>query len=426
MPLRLSNNRLIGAKLCRYEYESFPLRAREDKSCMLDIRFPQNFFLTPSICRRLMLAAVALVLVAALPVTTKALDTSAKQAILIDFETGVALYSKNADELMPPASMTKMMTVYLIFERLKEGRLSLDDELRVSRKAWKKGGSKMFVAVGKRVRVEDLIRGIVVQSGNDATIVVAEGLSGSEEAFAREMTMKARELGMSNSEFRNASGWPDPKHRTTARDLAILAEATIREFPDFYRYYAEGTFTYSNIKQNNRNPLLGRYRGADGLKTGHTENAGYGLTSSAVRNGRRLILVLNGMPSERARRNESQRLLDWGFREFGNYKLFETNEEIASVGVWLGSDTHVPLLAKTGVLLTMERRLRKTLKVTISHDDPLPAPIKKGNALGEMTVSIAEREPIKIPLIAGKDIERLGPSGRISAALSYLLWGASK
>lgn len=393
---------------------------------MLDIRFPGNFFLMPSICRKLMLAAVVLVLVAALPGPTKALDTTAKQAILIDFETGVELYSKNADELMPPASMTKMMTVYLIFERLKEGRLSLDDELRVSRKAWKKGGSKMFVEVGKRVRVEDLIRGIVVQSGNDATIVVAEGLSGSEEAFAREMTIKARELGMSNSEFRNASGWPDPEHRTTARDLAILAEATIREFPDFYRYYAEGTFTYSNIKQSNRNPLLGRYRGADGLKTGHTENAGYGLTSSAVRNGRRLILVLNGMPSERARRNESQRLLDWGFREFGNYKLFETNEEIASVGVWLGADTHVPLLAKTGVLLTMERRLRKTLKVTISHDDPLPAPIKKGNALGEMTVSIAEREPIKIPLIAGKDIERLGPSGRISAALSYLLWGASK
>ena len=393
---------------------------------MLDIRFPENFFLTPSICRKLMLAAVVLALVAALPGTTKALDISAKQAILIDFETGVELYSKNADELMPPASMTKMMTVYLIFERLKEGRLSLDDELRVSRKAWKKGGSKMFVEVGKRVRVEDLIRGIVVQSGNDATIAVAEGLSGSEEAFAREMTIKARELGMSNSKFRNASGWPDPEHRTTARDLAILAEATIREFPDFYRYYAEGTFTYSNIKQNNRNPLLGRYRGADGLKTGHTENAGYGLTSSAVRNGRRLILVLNGMPSERARRNESQRLLDWGFREFGNYKLFETNEEIASVGVWLGADTHVPLLAKTGVLLTMERRLRKTLKVTISHEDPLPAPIKKGNALGEMTVSIAEREPIKIPLIAGKDIERLGPSGRISAALSYLLWGASK
>ncbi|MDP7392982.1 MAG: D-alanyl-D-alanine carboxypeptidase family protein [Alphaproteobacteria bacterium] len=373
-----------------------------------------------------MLATVALALVTVLPGTTKALDTSAKQAILTDFETGVALYSKNADELMPPASMTKMMTVYLIFERLKEGRLSLDDEFRVSRKAWKKGGSKMFVEVGKRVRVEDLIRGIVVQSGNDATIVVAEGLSGSEEAFAREMTIKARELGMSNSEFRNASGWPDPEHRTTARDLAILAEATIREFPVFYRYYAEGTFTYSNIKQNNRNPLLGRYRGADGLKTGHTENAGYGLTSSAVRNGRRLILVLNGMPSERARKNESQRLLDWGFREFGNYELFETNEEIASVGVWLGADSHVPLLAKTGVILTMERRLRKTLKVTISHDDPLPAPIKKGNALGEMTVSIAEREPIKIPLIAGKDIERLGPSGRITAALSYLLWGASK
>ena len=360
------------------------------------------------------------------PVASAALETSAKQAILLDFDSSVVLYSKNADDLMPPASMTKMMTIYLLFERLNEGRLALDDEFLVSRKAWQKGGSKMFVEVGKRVRVEDLIRGIVIQSGNDATIVAAEGLEGSEEAFAREMTMRARDLGMSNTTFRNASGWPDPEHRTSARDLAILAEATIRNFPEMYRYYAEREFTYSRILQRNRNPLLGRFQGADGLKTGHTEAAGYGLTASATKKGRRLILVLNGLPSERARRLESQRILNWGFREFGNYKLFETNEEIASAGVWLGKASHVPLLAKQGILMNLERKYRKSLKVQIHHEAPVPAPIKKGARLGEIIVEVADRNPIKIPLIAGETVERLGPSGRLSAALSYLLWGASK
>jgi D-alanyl-D-alanine carboxypeptidase (penicillin-binding protein 5/6) len=374
---------------------------------------------------------VPVFLVALLSVTmpnrpVAALETTAKQAILLDFETGVELFSKSADEPMPPASMTKMMTTYLLFERLKEGRLSLEDELLVSRKAWKKGGSKMFVAVGKRIRVEDLIRGIVVQSGNDATIVVAEGLAGSEDAFAREMTAKARELGMSNTTFKNASGWPDPEHLTTARDLAILAEATIRDFPEAYRYYAERSFTYSEITQSNRNPLLGRYLGADGLKTGHTEEAGYGLTSSAIRDGRRLILVLNGLPSERDRRDESQKLLDWGFREFGNYSLFGTNEKIAETGVWLGERGTVSLLAERGVLLTMERKYRKSLKVSIRHDEPIPAPISKGSKLGEIIVEVADRQPMNIPLIAGESIEQLGPSGRLSAAIGYLLWGASR
>ena len=371
-------------------------------------------------------SALATVSLACAPSVARALETSAKQAVLLDFETGVELYAKNADDLMPPASMTKMMTVYLLFERLAEGRLSLDDELLVSRKAWEKGGSKMFVEAGKNVKVEDLIRGIVVQSGNDATIVIAEGLTGNEDAFAREMTDKARELGMSNTTFRNASGWPDPEHRTTARDLAILAEATIRNFPDYYKYYAEQKFTFSNITQRNRNPLLGRLKGADGLKTGHTENAGYGLTSSAIRNGRRLILVLNGMPSVRARKTESERILDWGFREFGNFNLFAADEIITSVGVWLGEKPSIPLLAKEGVLLTMERKHRKSLKVTIHHTEPIPAPIPKGMKLGDIVINIADRSPIQIPLIAGEDVQRLGPSGRISATLGYLLWGASR
>ena len=392
---------------------------------MLNWRMPdESIFCLQS--RRHILNVVVLLGAIFLPGVSSALEVSAKQAVLLDFNTGVELYSKNADDLMSPASMTKMMTIYLLFERLKEGRLALDDELLVSRKAWRKGGSKMFVEAGKRVRVEDLIRGIVVQSGNDATIVVAEGLAGSEEAFAREMTLKARNLGMRNTTFRNASGWPDPKHRTSARDLAILAEATIRNFPEMYRYYAEREFTYSGISQRNRNPLLSHFQGADGLKTGHTEAAGYGLTASATKKGRRLILVLNGLPSARARRVESKRILDWGFREFGNYKLFETNEKIASASVWLGEASHVPLLANQGILITLERKYRKSLKVKIRHDAPVPAPIEKGARLGEIIVEVADRSPIKIPLIAGGNVDRLRPSGRLSAALSYLLWGASK
>ncbi|PPR65055.1 MAG: D-alanyl-D-alanine carboxypeptidase DacA [Alphaproteobacteria bacterium MarineAlpha4_Bin2] len=371
---------------------------------------------------------VLLVLVAwvFVPHASFSLETAAKQAVLLDYETGLHLYSKNADELMSPASMTKMMTVYLIFERLKEGRLSLEDQFLVSRKAWRKGGSKMFVEAGERVSVEDLIRGIVVQSGNDATIVVAEGLSGSEEAFAREMTEKARDLGMSNTTFKNASGWPDPDHRTSAGDLAILAGATIKNFPEMYHYYAEREFTFSQIKQQNRNPLLGRLRGADGLKTGYTENAGYGLTASAMRDGRRLIIVLNGLPSERARKVESQRMMDWGFREFGNYKLFEANEKIESASVWLGKTARVPMLAKEGVLLTLERKYRRDLKVKIRYEAPISAPIKKGAVLGDIFVEVANRSPITVQLIAGKDVARLGPGGRLTAALGHLLWGASK
>lgn len=360
------------------------------------------------------------------PIVAMAFETGAKQAILLDYDTGFELYSKNADELMSPASMTKMMTVYLLFERLREGRLSLQDELLVSRKAWRKGGSKMFVEAGERVSVEDLLRGIVIQSGNDATIVVAEGLSANEEAFAREMTEKARDLGMNNTTFKNASGWPDPEHKSSARDLAILAEASIRNFPEMYRYYAERDFSFSGIKQQNRNPLLGRFRGADGLKTGYTEKAGYGLTASASKNGRRLILVLNGLPSQRARKVESQRMLNWGFREFKNYQLFKTNENISKAEVWLGEATHVSLLAKEGVLITLEKSKRKDLQVRIRHKAPISAPIKKGIRLGEIVITVGNRNPMSIPVIAGEDVGRLGPVGRLSATLNYLLWGISK
>ena len=247
-----------------------------------------------------------------------ALETLGKQVILLDMTTGTVLFEKNADELMTPSSMSKIMTVYKLFERLKDGGLSLTDTFSVSEKAWRKQGSKMFVAVKSRVKIEDLIRGMIVQSGNDATIVVAEGLAGSEGAFADELNETAKQLGMKNSNFINASGWPDPGHETTARDLAILAVATIKNFPEFYHYYSEKTSTYHGIKQGNRNPTIYRNIGADGLKTGHTEAGGYGLTVSALRKDRRLVLVINGLPTKKARSTEPERLLDWGFREFNN------------------------------------------------------------------------------------------------------------
>jgi len=352
-----------------------------------------------------------------------ALETTAKQALLMDYDTGVELFAKNADTEMRPASMTKMMTVYLLFERLKDGSLSLDDEFSVSTKAWRKGGSRMFLEAGSRVRVEDLIRGIVVQSGNDASIVVAEGLAGDEEAFAREMTSKARSLGMSQTTFKNASGWPDPEHKTTARDLSILIEATIRDFPDLYRYYSETSFKYNSIKQNNRNPLLYRNGGTDGLKTGHTEESGYGLSASAIRNGRRLILVINGLPSQKSRRSESERLLDRGFREFNNYALFERGAFLTNAGVWLGRENIVPLVAKEGLQLTLKRKLRKALKVTVRHMSPIPAPIEKGAPIGMIVVTLPDRNPIEIPLLAGKSVGRLGLSGRFTSVVGYLLWG---
>ena len=243
--------------------------------------------------------AIAAILAVVLPTQAATMETQAEEAFLVDFQTGAVLLDKNADVRMPPSSMSKMMTAYMVFERLKDGRLSLDDELPVSEKAWRKGGSKMFVEVGDQVRVEDLLRGVIVQSGNDACIVLAEGLAGSEEAFAEQMTAKGREIGLTGSNFTNATGWPDENHYVTARDLATLAERIIVDHPEYYHYYSEKEFTWNDIRQGNRNPLLYRNVGADGLKTGHTEAAGYGLTASAMQNGRRLLLVVNGLPSVR-------------------------------------------------------------------------------------------------------------------------------
>ena len=377
-----------------------------------------------SILATLLWAAAGLAM-AALSPSALALETAAEQLILMDGETGAVLLEKDADSPMPPASMSKLMTLYMVFQRLDNGSLSLEDTLPVSEKAWRKGGSKMFVKVNSRVTVEDLLRGIIIQSGNDASIVVAEGLSGSEEAFAAEMNESGLELGFTNTNFANASGWPAPDHFMSPRDLAKLSRTIINEFPRYYLYFAEKSFTYNGIRQGNRNPLLYKDLGADGLKTGHTEEAGYGLAASALRNGRRLILVFNGTESVNQRAREAERLLDWGFREFDNYTLFEAGDTADEAEVWLGREASVPLVIKNELTLTMRRKARREMSVKVVYDTPIPAPIQEGEELATLIVTAPETETIVVPLYAGASINQLGLFGRVEAAVGYLLWGAA-
>ena len=350
-------------------------------------------------------------------------DTAAEQAILVDMQTGMVLLEKSPDTPMPTSSMSKIMTVYMLFEALEEGRLSLDEALPVSEYAWRKGGSKMFVEVGTEVRVEDLIRGIVVQSGNDASIVVAEALGGTEEGFAQAMTERARELGLTNSRFANATGWPDPNHYSTARDLAILSQRLIADFPQYYHYFAETEFTFSEIKQGNRNPLLYRNIGADGLKTGHTEDAGYGLAASAMQDERRLVLVVNGLGSVNARAEESARLIAWGFREFDNVALFESGETVETAAVWLGQAETVPLVLQDDLTVTLRRSLRRDLSVVARVQEPLQAPIMAGDTVGALIVTAPGSPAIELPLLAGADVAEKGFFARAAANAGQLLFG---
>ncbi|GAB4190180.1 MAG: D-alanyl-D-alanine carboxypeptidase family protein [Thalassobaculales bacterium] len=370
--------------------------------------------------------ALGLALGRPLPAAAITIDTQARHALIVDFETGATLLEKEADVLMPPSSMSKIMTAYMIFDAIKKGRLKLDDEVPVSEKAWRMGGSKMFVQVGSRVKVEDLIRGIIVQSGNDACVVMAEALAGSEAAFAEQMTQRARELGLTRSTFRNASGWPEEGHLMTARDLAILARRLIIDFPEHYHYYAQKEFTFNGIKQGNRNPLLYKDGGGDGLKTGHTEAAGYGLTASAKRGERRLIMVVNGLPSIRARIAESERLMDWAFREFDNVRLFKRGEVVEQAEVWLGEKPTVPLTVAEDLVVTMPRAARKDMKVTLSYTAPLPAPVVAGAPVGRIVIDLPDQAPRQIPVVAGGDVSELGVVGRVASAVGYLLWGSKK
>lgn len=372
-----------------------------------------------------LLAGMAIAAVGPATPVNAQVDTPARHAIMIDMSTDTTVLEKDADFPMPPASMSKLMTVYMVFDRLKSGRLSLEDKFLVSRKAWRKGGSKMFVMVNTRVAVKDLLRGIIVQSGNDACIVIAEGIAGSEDAFAEMMTKKAKEIGLTNSSFKNATGWPAEGHVMSARDIATLSMKLIRDFPEYYPIYAETSFTYSGIKQGNRNPLLYKDFGADGLKTGHTEASGYGLAASAERKGRRMLLVVNGLPSMRARSSESARLLEWGFRETGSYGLFKKGEPVETVAVWLGDQPTVKMLTGSDVSLTLPKAARRDMSVKIVYQTPVPAPIVAGAPLGRIEIAAPGRETMTVPLLAANDVGRLGTWGRVNAAAQYLLWGKS-
>lgn len=351
-------------------------------------------------------------------------DVLARQALVVDFETGATLLEKNADERMPPSSMSKLMTMYVVFDRLKQGRLQMDQMLPVSERAWRMGGSKMFVELGQQVRVEDLIRGVIVQSGNDACIVLAEAISGSEQQFAELLTETGRRIGLANSNFRNSTGWPDPEHRMTARDLSILARRIITDFPDYYRFYNERSFRFSNISQDNRNPLLSRVPGADGLKTGHTEEAGFGLTGSAIRDGRRVILVLNGLPTMRARAEESERLMEWAFREFEAVRLFRAQDTVEEVPVYLGERRTVPMVGGRDIVLTLPRRWRERLEVRVRYQAPLTAPVMRGQTIGELQVAGQGVPTLSVPLVAGADVEKLGLLPRIPAVIGRWVSGA--
>jgi D-alanyl-D-alanine carboxypeptidase (penicillin-binding protein 5/6) len=350
------------------------------------------------------------------------IDTAARWAYIQDYDTGATLLEKAADEEMPPSSMTKLMTLYLVYDQLKQGRLKLEDELPVTEKAWRMQGSKMFVQIGSSVKVEDLIRGVVVQSGNDAAIVLAEAIGGSEEQFVEKMNAKAKELGLTHTFYKNCTGWPDPDQHMCARDIAVLAGHIIRSFPDYYHYDSEKTFRYNGIEQGNRNPMVQKGT-ADGLKTGHTDAGGYGLVASSKRNDRRVILVLNGMSSMHERAEESERLMDWAFFNFEDVTLFSAGDVIENVPVWLGTSHAVPLVSGRDVVVTMPRNWRQKASVKVSYDAPLSAPVVKGDTLGKLTVTGDGVPHLDVPLIAAADVPRLGLPGRAMAVLSKYMTG---
>ena len=325
---------------------------------------------------------------------------SAKSFLLIDFNSGRVLAEKNIDKKIEPASITKMMTAYVIYKEIEAERLHMDEEVTISKKAWKMKGSKMFVEVGKKVTVETLLKGLIIQSGNDATVALAEHIAGSESTFADYMNQHAQTLGMNNTNFVNSTGWPNRKHLTTARDIAILAKAIISEFPEHYALYSEKEYTYNGIKQYNRNKLLWRDSSVDGLKTGHTESAGYCLVSSALRNDMRLISVVLGTRSEKSRASVSQSLMSYGFRFYESNKLYSAGESLNIVRVWKGSREKLNIGLMEDLNITIPRGQYKKLNAVMDVHENVEAPIAKGEELGTMRVMLEDKEILSRPLVA--------------------------
>jgi D-alanyl-D-alanine carboxypeptidase (penicillin-binding protein 5/6) len=350
------------------------------------------------------------------------MDTVAKWAFIQDVTTGAVLLNKEADDPMPPSSMTKLMTMYLVYEQLKKGQIKLTDTMMVSARAAAMGGSRMFLDVGKPVTVEDLIRGVIVQSGNDAATVLAESVGGSEEKFIDMMNAKAKELGLTHSTFRNPTGWPDPDQVMSCRDIATLSRRIIQDFPDYYKYDSERSFKYNNIEQENRHPMV-QAGTADGLKTGHTDAGGFGLVASSLRDGRRLIMVLNGMKSMHERALESEKMMNWAFANFENVTLFSANEIIDNAPVWLGQEKTVPLIGGRDLVVTLPKSWRQTASIKISYDAPIKAPIAKGQPAGVLMLRGQGVPSMDVNLVAGNDVPRLSLPMRGLAVVSHYVSG---
>ena len=363
-----------------------------------------------------------------LPATAQVYQTSAKFAILTDFDSGSVLFSKDEDEPMPPASLAKLMTIEVVFHALKNGELSLEDEFLISENAWREGGansggSTMFAKLNSNVSLDDLLHGIIIQSGNDACIAVAEGMAGNEQTFAQLMNRRAEEIGLTGSHFANSTGLPAEDQHVTARDLAHLARHLIEEYPDYYHYFAIPEFTWNNITQRNRNPILGSTAGADGLKTGHTEAAGYGVVASAIRDDQRLIAVLSGMKTMKERREEARKIIDWGFRAFTSKRIYDADEEIAFASVHGGDKSEVVLVSKRPVNLFMARANQGRLKARVYYNGPIKAPIEEGQEVATLKVWADDRLLIEAPLVAGEAIGKGSITQRAIDGIEELLLG---
>jgi D-alanyl-D-alanine carboxypeptidase (penicillin-binding protein 5/6) len=362
------------------------------------------------------LAALLAAALALAPPSAGAFETAAREALVIDDGTGMVMFEKNADTPIPPASMSKLMTLYMLFEALRDGRVTRETEFTVSAKAQAMDGSRMFVEAGTSVPVEALIQGIIVQSGNDACVVVAEGLAGSEDTFAEQMTKRAHELGMTQSHFENASGWPAEGHVMSARDLVTLSRHIIDDFPEDYAYFQETEYTWNGITQPNRNPLLTMGLGVDGLKTGHTQEAGYGLVGSAMQNGQRIIFMVGGLGSEAERKSETESIVKWAFGAFDTMKFFDAGAEVAQAEVWLGATPQVAMVAPKTLQLLVPREDRSGVKAQVVYNDPIEAPIAQGQKLGALRVDVPGHDSVSFDLVAAADVPRGGLLTRINAA----------
>jgi D-alanyl-D-alanine carboxypeptidase (penicillin-binding protein 5/6) len=356
------------------------------------------------------------------------IETTAEQAILVDYDSGEVLYCKNCQAPMPPSSMSKLMTVEMVFQRLKDGRLKPEDTFHVSETAWRQGlkenESKMWVAVNSDVSVDNLLKGIIVQSGGDACVVVAEALGGTEASFAEMENERAKELGLTQSHFTNSSGLPHPDHYMSAEDLARLSIHLIKEYPEYYSYFAIKDFTWSKITQPNRNTLINDALGVDGLKTGHTIAGGYGLTASAVRNGRRIVLVVNGLKRERDRAAEARRLIDIGYREFRPYDLLASGASVGEAKVAGGAKRSIALQVKDPLRVLMSPDARRRMKVTLRYDGPVKAPVMAGQDIGSLTVSVPGRPDRVVPVTAAEDVPASGFFDNMMLGFQALVFGA--